>query len=103
MSLFEKTVYPQLDSAISAEELTLYFTPTEDEIAFVNRSSRQPSSRLSLSVLLKLFQLLHRFPDPSEVPAAVINHLRIHLRLGPTDSVRAVGSLAASSSTKCDS
>lgn len=83
MSLFEKTVYPQLASAISAEDLTLYFTPTEEEIAFVNRSSRRPSSRLSLAVLLKLFQQLHRFPDLSEVPTAVVNHLRIHLRLGP--------------------
>jgi hypothetical protein len=33
---------------------------------------------------LQLFQQLHRFPDPNEVPAAIVNHLRIHLRLGPS-------------------
>jgi hypothetical protein len=33
-------------------------------------------------VLLKMFQTLHRSPDPDEVSVAVINHLRIHLRIG---------------------
>jgi hypothetical protein len=56
MSLYEKTVYPQLAEPISADELVLDFTPTEEEIEFCTRSARQPASRLTLLVLLKLFQ-----------------------------------------------
>jgi uncharacterized membrane protein YccC len=33
-------------------------------------------------MLLKLFQMLHRLPAPDEIPAAVVHHLRIHLRIG---------------------
>jgi len=82
MSPYEKTVYPRLDEPITAEELILDFTPTEEEIDFSTRSARQPASRLTLLVLLKLFQKLHRFPNTDEVPAAVVEHLRIQLRLG---------------------
>jgi TnpA family transposase len=82
MSLYEKTVYPQLAEPISADELVLDFTPTEEEIEFCTRSARQPASRLTLLVLLKLFQKLHRFPNTDEVPVAVVDHLRIRLRLG---------------------
>jgi hypothetical protein len=61
MSLYEKTVYPRLAEPIGADELVLDFTPTEEEIEFGTRSARQPASRLTLLVLLKLFQKLHRF------------------------------------------
>jgi hypothetical protein len=84
MSLFEKTVYPQLVQPISGDELALHFTPTQDELEFTTKNARRASSRLGLLVQLKLFQRLHRFPDPNEVPTAVVNHLRIHLQLGPT-------------------
>jgi hypothetical protein len=83
LSLFEKTVYPQLARAISADELSLHFTPNEDELEFTARSARRASSRLRLLALLKLFQHLHRFPTPGEVPTALVDHLRIHLQLGP--------------------
>jgi hypothetical protein len=76
--LYEKTVYPRLAEAISADELTFHFIPTQEEIEFATRSARSAGSRLSLIVLLKLFQTLHRFHGPDKVPLAVINHLRIH-------------------------
>ena len=41
-----------------------------------------PASRLSLLVLLKVFQKLHRFPDREEMAASIVDHLRIQLRLG---------------------
>lgn len=67
MSLFEKTVYPQLASAISAEDLTLYFTPTEDEIAFVNTSSsrRIQRSRWAQMACRSCINIaVARFPNP---------------------------------------
>ncbi len=50
-----KTVYPRLAEPISADELVLDFTPTQEEIEFSTRNARQPASRLTLLVLLKLF------------------------------------------------
>ena len=80
--LFEKTVYPQLSRTITTDELALHLSPTEEDIEFATKGARSAGSRLSLLVLLKLFQRLHRFPNPEEILPAVIDHLRIHLRLG---------------------
>ena len=82
MSLHEKTVYPQLVAAFAADELERYFTPTAEELEFANKGARSNGSRLTLLTLLKLFQVLHRFPAPSEVPAAIVQHIRIHLGIG---------------------
>ena len=82
MALYEKTIYPRLVGAIAVDELKLHFTPTAEETDFADQGARSPGSRLTLLTLLELFQKLHRFPGPDEVPPAVINHLRIHLRLG---------------------
>jgi hypothetical protein len=45
---------------ISANGLALHFTPTPKEIEFATKSARSAGSRLSLMVLLKLFQTPHR-------------------------------------------
>jgi len=82
LSLYEKTVYPQLVTAFAADELERYFTPTPEELEFVNKGARSDGSRLTLLALLKLFQMLHRFPARGEVPAAVVQHIRIHLGIG---------------------
>jgi hypothetical protein len=82
MSLYEKTVYPRLTEPLTADELAIHFTPSEEEIEFTIKTARLPGSRLSLMVLLKLFQKLHRFPNTDEVPASVVEHLRIQLRFG---------------------
>jgi hypothetical protein len=78
MALYEKTIYPRLVGSIAVDELKLHFTPTAEETDFGDQGARSPGSRLTLLTLLKLFQKLHRFPSPDEVPPAVINHLRIH-------------------------
>ena len=82
MSLYEKTVYPRLTEPLTADELAIHFTPSEEEIEFTIKTARLPGSRLSLMVLLKLFQKLHRFPNADEIPAGVVEHLRIQLRFG---------------------
>ena len=82
MALYEKTVYPQLMATFAADELERYFTPTAEELEFANKGARSNGSRLILLTLLKLFQMLHRFPASGEVPAAVVQHIRIHLGIG---------------------
>jgi len=56
MSLYEKTVYPRLSVPLTADELAIHFTPSEEEIEFTIKTARLPGSRLTLLVLLKLFQ-----------------------------------------------
>ena len=73
---------PQLARTISTEELGRHFTPTAEEIDFAEKSVRGPTARLTLLALLKVFQKLHRFPGPGEIPPMVVQHLRIPLRLG---------------------
>jgi len=82
LSLYAKTVYPRLAGTIGDDELALHFTPTEEELEFTAKTARSAGSRLSLLVWLKLFQKLHRFPGSGEVPRAIIDHLRIYLRIG---------------------
>src|SRR6516165_5083840 len=120
LSLFEKTVYPRLSASLDTNYLALHFTPSEDEIAFSNNNARRPSSRLSLLTLLKLFQLLHRFPRPkggaagdcgsSAYPFAtrILRRVRLN-RAGATCSTpqrhsrvhRRHGLVAAGSSSRC--
>jgi len=69
MALYEKTIYPRLVGAIAVDELKLHFTPTAEETDFADQGARSPGSRLTLLTLLKLFQKLHRFPSPDEVPS----------------------------------
>ena len=89
LSRYEKTVYPQLARAMSTDELGLQSTPTAEEINFAEKTARSPSSRLTLLALLKVFQKLHRFPGPDEIPPAVVQHLRIHLRFGEAVALEA--------------
>ena len=73
MSLYEKTVYPRLAGSFATADLERYFTPTAEEIDFADKGARSPGFRLTLLTLLKLFQMLHRFPAPDEIPSAVVN------------------------------
>jgi TnpA family transposase len=82
VSLYEKTVYPQLAGTTTNDELPLQFTPTAEETDFAEKGARSPGSRLMLLTLLKVFQKLHRFPGPDEIPPAIGNHVRIHLGFG---------------------
>ena len=75
-------MYPQLVATFAADELERYFTPTAEELEFANKGARSNGSRLTLLTLLKLFQMLHRFPASGQVPAAVVQPIRIHLGIG---------------------
>jgi hypothetical protein len=59
-----------------------HFTPTPEELEFAHKGTRSDGARLTLLTLLKLFQMLHRFPAPDEAPPAVVRHIRIHLGIG---------------------
>ncbi len=84
MALIERTAYPRFGRNPSAQELARFYTPTLREIDLARRITRGgESQQLAFLVMLKSFQCLGYFPDPEEVPEALVSHVRSRLGLGP--------------------
>lgn len=81
MASIERTAYPRFKRSPTPQQLHALFTPTKDELAFARKTARSPISQLSLLVLLKSIQRLGYFPKLSEIPDAIVNHLRSCLSL----------------------
>lgn len=76
MVSIDRTAYPRFNKAIAGKELQRNFTPTDEERAWAERTTRAPHQRLGLVLLLKTFQYLHYFASLEEIPPEVINHVR---------------------------
>lgn len=83
MASIERTAYPRFKRSLTSQHLHALYTPTDDELTFAQKTARSPTSQLSLLVLLKSFQQLGYFPKISEVPTAIISHIRNCLSLIP--------------------
>lgn len=81
MASIERTAYPRFRHTPHARELAEYFTPTEDEITFGQALVRSDTHFFAIMLLLKCAQYLGYFPALAEVPPALVNHLRVCLRL----------------------
>jgi len=75
MASIERTAYPRFPRTITLKDLQSSFTPTPDEIQWVNSKARGANSRIGLATLLKCFQYLHYFPDLELIPAEVVQHV----------------------------
>ena len=59
-------------------------TPTQDEIGFGRSIVRENNEHFFAAVLLlKCLEYLGYFPELSVIPAAIVNHVRVCLRLAP--------------------
>lgn len=76
MPSLERTAYPRFGRVITARELELQYTPTEEEAAWVRATVRTSNHLLCLALGLKCFQRLHYFPPLTSVPEAVVHHLK---------------------------
>lgn len=83
MASIERTAYPRFKRSPTPQHLHALYTPTAEEMAFAQKTTRSLTSQLSLLVLLKSFQQLGYFPKIGDVPAAVVDHLRNCLSLIP--------------------
>lgn len=84
MASIERTVYPRFRHEPNARELQDLFTPTQDEIGFARSLVRDSNEHFFAAVLLlKCLQYLGYFPELSAIPTAIVNHVRICLRLSP--------------------
>ena len=76
MTSIERTAYPRFKRVTSTREFDESFTPRRLEIAWTQGLTRSSAHLLALVVALKSFQRLGHFPAQSEVPDAVVDHVR---------------------------
>lgn len=81
MASIDRTAYPRFKRVVPVRELNEAFTPTADEVAWAVDRSLGDSNLLSLVVLLKSYQRLGYFPNITDVPASVVEHIRGELGL----------------------
>jgi len=79
----ERTAYPRFRHEPTARELQDSFTPTDEEAAFCRSLVRGNEHLFGVVLLLKGLQHLGYFPLLADVPASVVKHVRVCLRLAP--------------------
>lgn len=75
MSTLSETAYPHLNPDPSAKELRDFYTPTADELAFIEQIAKRPLQRTAALLHLKLFQRLGQFISAAHLPQAVREHI----------------------------
>lgn len=81
MALIDRTAYPRFPRTFTAAELTAQYTPTVADLTFVKSITRGSESLLNVMVLLKVFQMLHYFPSPFDIPRDIRRHIHGCLKL----------------------
>lgn len=76
MTSIERTAYPRFKRTPTSQELKQIYSPTSQEMAFVQQITRGDVYRFNLTVLLKAFQRLDYFPRLEEIPDVVVQHIR---------------------------
>lgn len=76
MASVERTAYPRLARKYGPAELKVGFSVSDEEIAWIRKSTTTANLRLGLGVLLKCFQHLWYFPDLRDIPPEVVAHVR---------------------------
>jgi Domain of unknown function (DUF4158) len=75
MTTIHETAYPRLRSHLTDKELRELYTPTLEEMVFVQQVTSSPVTALGVAVLLKTFQRLGYFPAFETLPPRLLAHL----------------------------
>jgi hypothetical protein len=75
MTAIHETAYPRIRSNLSDKDLDELYTPTPDDLAFIERSTQSSVAAFGGLVLLKTFQRLGYFPAFHGLPPRLIQHL----------------------------
>jgi Domain of unknown function (DUF4158) len=75
MPRLQDTAYPRLKTVLTARDLAVAFTPTDDELVLARRTAHGPAAQLGFLVLLKLFQRLGRPVPLADTPRPVVDHI----------------------------
>lgn len=75
MTALHETAYPRIRSNLSDKELEEIYTPTSDDLVFVQRITKSPVAAFGSMVLLKTLQRLGYVPAFEALPPRLIEHL----------------------------
>jgi Domain of unknown function (DUF4158) len=81
MTAIDRTIYRRMKRSYTPKELIEAYTPTEEERRFVSTMTRSVQNQLNLILWIKLFPCLGYFPVLSEIPTALVDHVRKALDL----------------------
>jgi hypothetical protein len=77
----ERTAYRVFPRLMMTRELYLFFSPSQEEMAWAREKTDTDEHLLALTLALKCFQRLGRFAKAREVPVVVVEHVRRCLEL----------------------
>lgn len=75
MTAIYETAYPRIRSNLTEKELVEIYTPTLEDLAFVEKYTKTIPNKLGVLVLLKVFQRLGYFPAPETIDKTVIQYI----------------------------
>jgi hypothetical protein len=75
MTAILETAYPRIRSHLSDKELEELYTPSADDLACIDGSTKSTVAAFGGVVLLKTFQRLGYFPPFDALPPRLIHHL----------------------------
>ena len=75
MTAIHETAYPRIRSNLSDKELEELYTPTSDDLAFIERTTKSTIAAFGGMLLLKIFQRLGYFLPFDALPPRLIRHL----------------------------
>lgn len=78
MSTLSETAYPRLNPDPSPKELKEAYTPTTDELRFVDSIATRPLQRTAVILQLKMFQRLGQFGTAGNLAPAIREHITSH-------------------------
>ncbi|MFC5154991.1 DUF4158 domain-containing protein [Streptomyces amakusaensis] len=91
MTSIERTAYPRFKRLITARELHVFFTPSEEERAWAEEAADSDEHQLALLPALKSYQRMGCFPKAHDVPEQVVEFVRRAAAL-PEDTLPVYGS-----------
>lgn len=87
----KETAYPEFKPEISANELERNYSPTEEELAFIQGLVSGPAPQTAMMVHLKMLQVMGRLRKLPEVPQLVRDHIAQCLTFARSPTLRELG------------
>src|SRR5262245_61616371 len=81
MPTLHETAYPRIKSTLTDHDLQTVYTPTPEDVAFAERMTRLPATKVGFLTMLKTFQRLGYFLPLAQIPRRIRTHIRAGLGL----------------------
>ena len=75
MATIKDTIYPRFQSVITKKEMERVYCPSDEELSFARKNTRNQHQQLCLLIQIKCCQRLGFFTLISEVPCSVIKYI----------------------------